>query len=183
MTTPAFAGVLALGHLLRMTDRNGTLRLALQNFYWTQTLEVDDIRYTFSPFGFSGLTSSKQGDLEPASLIFPNTEVSRGFADEALRGRNIVSWPANNDDSQVYFPYIITVDVMLMDPNESENVKRKSDRLYRYTGQASSANWDDTNLNLEIGSILDAVRPDLPTRTLRRDLVGNLPITGSVRVR
>ena len=55
--------------------------------------------------------------------------------------------------------------------------------LYTYTGICSSANWDDTNAALELGSVIDAVDGSIPTRTLRRDLVGNLPTSGTIRIR
>ena len=182
MTQPVpFAGQIALGHFLRLFSRNQNgeiqaVQYAFQNFYFGETQEVKGTRYLFLPFGFSGIGTSKNGDLEPASLVFPNDQegLSRTIISECLRGEDINV----EDEERVLFPYIARVTVMLIDIEEN-----KKTELYTYTGQCSSANWDDTQAVLELGSVLDAVQGDIPTRTLRRDLVGNIPTSPTVRIR
>ena len=176
-----FAGRLALGHFLRFysRDKSGeyvSLIYSFQNFYFGINKVIDGIAYTFIPFGFSGITTSTNGDTEPASLVFPNDQpgLARSFITEALRGEDI---DADNPE-QLIAPYVIEVDVMMLDI-DGDNHRR----LYTYTGQAYSANWNDTEAILELAHPLDAVSSDIPVRTLRRDLVGNLPTTGSVRIR
>lgn len=181
-TPVAFAGQVALCHFLRLYSRNkngGTLRgvqYAFQNFYFGETIEKDDKKYLFIPFGFSGISTSKSGDVEPATLLFPNDQpgLGRTIVSEALRGEDI-----NKDEPEtILLPYIAEVEVNLIDVDTN---KRRE--LYTYTGICNSANWNDSEVALELGSIIDAVDGSVPTRTLRRDLVGNLPTSASIRIR
>ena len=180
-TPVAFAGQVALCHFLRLYSRNsdGSLRgvqYAFQNFYFGETINKDGLQWLFIPFGFSGIQTSKNGDVEPATLLFPNDQAGLGrtIISEALRGEDI----NENDPEAVLLPYIAVVEVMMI--NVDTNERRD---LYTYTGICSSANWDDTNAALELGSVIDAVDGSIPTRTLRRDLVGNLPTSGTIRIR
>ena len=180
-TPVPFAGQVALCHFLRLYSRNrdGTLRAvqyAFQNFYFGETVEDDSQPYLFIPFGFSGISTSKSGDVEPATLLFPNDEggLARTIISEALRGEDL----NNLEPERILLPYIATVKVMLI--NIDTNWRTE---LYTYTGICGSANWDETQAALELGSIIDAVDGSIPTRTLRRDLVGNLPTSATVRVR
>ena len=130
----------------------------------------------FIPFGFSGISTSKSGDVEPATLLFPNDQqgLGRTIVSEALRGEDI-----NQDDPEaILLPYIAKVKVMMI--NIETNYRTE---LYTYAGICSSANWDDSQVDLELGSVIDAVDGSVPTRTLRRDLVGNLPTSSTIRVR
>ena len=180
-TPVAFAGQVALCHFLRLYKRNtdGSLRsvaYAFQTFYFGQAVEKEGQNYLFIPFGFSGITTSKTGDVEPATLLFPNDQqgLARTIISEALRGEDI----NNQEAERILLPYIATVEVNLI--NIETNDKQK---LYTYSGICGSANWDDSQAALELGSIIDAVDGSVPTRTLRRDLVGNLPTSSTVRVR
>lgn len=180
-TPVAFAGSIALCHFLRLhkRDNQGQIRstaYAFQNFYFGDTIEKDDQKYFFLPFGFSGISTSKSGDVEPATLLFPNDDkgLARTIVSEALRGGDIDA----KEPEKVILPYIATIEVNLVDIDS-----KKRTVLYTYTGICGSANWDDTQCALELGSIIDAVNGNIPTRTLRRDLVGNLPTSSTVRIR
>lgn len=180
-TPSPFIGQLALGHFLRFYSRDKTgeyvaLKYSFQNFYFGVNKRIDNIDYTFIPFGFSGITTSTNGDAEPATLVFPNDApgLSRSFITEALRGEDIDS----ESPEQVIAPYVVEVDVMILDL-DGENHRT----LYTYTGQAYGAGWNDTEATLELAHPLDAVTGDIPVRTLRKDLVGNLPTSSSIRIR
>jgi hypothetical protein len=180
-TPVAFAGQVALCHFLRLYSRDGqgglrAVQYAFQNFHFGETITKRQQPYLFIPFGFSGVSTSKSGDVEPASLVFPNDDqgLSRTIISEALRGEDINI----EDPERILLPYIAQVEVVLI--NIDTNEERT---LYTYTGVCSSANWNDTEAVLELGGVLDAVEGDIPTRTLRRDLVGNLPTTPTVRIR
>ena len=185
MTDPSpFTGRVAIGHFLRFysRDKQGeyvSLIYAFQNFYFGVNKTIDSISYTFIPFGFSGISTNTSGDVDPATLVFPNDAegLSRSFITEALRGEDI-----NVDNpEQIIAPYVIEVDVMILD---TESISKSNHRkLYTYTGQAYSAGWNDTEASLELTYPLDAVSGDIPVRTLRRDLVGNLPTSSTVRIR
>lgn len=177
----AFAGSVALCHFLRLhkRDNEGQIRstaYAFQNFYFGETINKDDQNYNFIPFGFSGISTSKSGDVEPATLLFPNDQpgLARTIISEALRGGDIDA----EEPEQIILPYIAAVEVNLIDIDTDRRTE-----LYTYTGICGSANWDDKQCALELGSIIDAVNGNIPTRTLRRDLVGNLPTSATVRIR
>lgn len=180
-TPVAFAGQVALCHFLRLYSRDseGDLRgvqYAFQNFFFGKTVKEDDVDHLFIPFGFSGISTSKSGDIEPASLVFPNDQqgLGRTIISEALRGEDINA----RDPERVLLPYVARVKVVLINVDT-----RARTELYTYTGQCSGAEWNDTEAILELGSVLDAVGGDIPKKTLRRDLVGNLPTSATVRIR
>ena len=166
----------ALGHYLRLLRDDETVAVALQNFFIGSNVYFEGDEYSFAPFGFSGLSTSRQGDLDPATLTFPNNAISRGYLGDALRGMSYSGIPI--DERPWAMPYIGEVDVCLVDP-ESRSVVTK---LFKYTGQCTSGGWDDTVLNLELSSLLDAVTSDVPTRTLIQRQVGSLPITSNIRL-
>lgn len=172
---PNFGGQIGLGHALTLRSREGEAHYRFQNWYFGEVLTYKKHDFIFVPFGFSGLSVSRQNDLDPASLTFANNGLSRSFISEALRGGVL-----NDDDNPegIKRPYIAEVDVLIFDPYTDDKKN-----LYTYTGQCSSANWNDTEAILELSSILDAVKGDIPTRTLRKDLVGNLPTSSTVRLR
>ena len=183
-TPSSFAGRLALGHFLRFYSRDKfgeyvTITYAFQNFYFGVNKQIDNIEYMFLPFGFSGVTTNTSGDVEPASLVFPNDEqgLSRSFITEALRGED----SDIENPEQIIAPYVAEIDVLILDTDSS--TQDKHTKLYTYTGQAYSASWDDTEAMLELAYPLDAVVANLPVRTLRKDLVGNLPTSSRIRIR
>ena len=164
---------LALGHYVRFYSNSDEMKWAFQNFYIGQTVSEDGIDYLFVPFGFSGLSTSREGNLEPATLVFPTNDLSRGYLSEALRGR------AFDDVEGSVQPYVAEVDVNILDPADPQ-VETK---LVTYTGQCTAGGWDDTALKMQLSSVLDAATADVPARTLHQRLVGNLPFSSSVRLR
>jgi len=165
---------LSIGHFLRLYNDAGTLVHSFQNFYIGETVVVDSVAYVFVPFGFSGLSTSRQGDLSPTTLAFPNTSLSRGYLDEALRGGVIGSKVTYSS-----LPYVGEVDVNILEPDTRVVITK----LLTYTGQATGGGWGEAELMLELSSVIDAVRSNIPTRTLQQALVGGLPTTSNVRLR
>jgi len=70
----------AIGNYLTLTSKAGAV-YNWQNFFINETVG----NYTFVPFGFSGITINRQGDNVDATLVFPNNELSRRWATEAMR--------------------------------------------------------------------------------------------------
>ena len=154
----------AFGHVLRL-DQRATDRF-WQNFFINQQLTHNGENYRFAPFGFSGVTVNRTGDGLEASLVFPNNALTRGWGIEAIE---------NN--------YQMEVEVLIIedaDPNTGLTATHTT--VHTYTGVVTGGQWDETTLNLELSSVLDAVGTDVPRRSLTQDLVGNLPITNSVRL-
>lgn len=111
---------------------------------------------SFLPFGFSGAVINRDGDNVSATLAFPNTQLTRPWASEAITSR-----------------WVAVVSVLQLTSNTT---------LYTYTGQVGGGSWDETAVRLELNTILDAVGGDVPFRSLSEDLVGPIPTSSSVRV-
>ena len=140
---------------------------AFQNYWVNEDATFTDTEtgttstYGFMPFAFSGMTVTKSGDNQPATLAFPNNSLSRGWAETAVQNR-----------------WIVNVRIVAVNPDD----KTDYTLISRYIGQIVSANWDSTSLQLQMASVLDAVGLDVPRKRLTRQLVGSLPLTSSVRV-
>ena len=66
----------AVGHFLDLNVGGSSVR-RWQNFW----IKLKTLMFTsFIPFGFSGLTTNRQGDNIDATLVFPNNELSRQYA-------------------------------------------------------------------------------------------------------
>jgi len=94
---------LAFGHFVRFYNEGDNVVHSFQNFFIGETITDSDVQYTFVPFGFSGMSTNRQGDLQPATLVFPNTELSRGYLEDALRGRTL------RPDDYWQIPYVAEV--------------------------------------------------------------------------
>tara|TARA_R100001510_G_scaffold780_1_gene571 strand:+ start:205 stop:705 length:501 start_codon:yes stop_codon:yes gene_type:complete len=155
----------ALGHAVRIKaidDSGLNIQFKFQNFFINQVMTFGDDQYTFVPFGFSGVTVNRTGDGLEATLVFPNNDLTRGWAVNAI-----------NDH------YVMEVDVLIVD---SDSQTGSHTRVHSYIGQVVGGNWDNVSLNLQLSSVLDAVGTDVPRRSLTRNLVGNLPVSNNVRL-
>lgn len=153
---------LALGNYLDLRTPSGGSVYRFQNFFINKTATYQNAEYAFLPFGFSGITVNRTGDNIDASLAFPNNRLSR------IWGLNAV------EDL-----WVATVYVMILDP---DNVTPPT-LLHRYVGQIASGTWDETSLQLQLNSVLDAIGNDAPMRRLTQSLVGSIPTTSNVRLR
>lgn len=152
MTTQAFGQYLTL---------KGTQTLYFQNYWIGENVSYGGNSYGFMPFAFSGATITKSGDNQPASLAFPNNALARGWAETAIRQQ-----------------WIATCRVMLINPSD----KNTPTLLTTYTAQIVSGNWTDAGIEIRMASVLDAVGADVPRKKLTKQLVGNIPVTASVRL-
>jgi len=166
----------ALGHVVTInavrivpsTDTNGLfVQFRFQNFFinqdMTYTNEDGTNSYGFVPFGFSGVTVNRTGDGMEANLVFPNNDLSRGWAVLAIRDH-----------------YVVEVKVLIVDSINPSSGTHTS--VHSYTGQITGGTWDNVSLNLQVSSVLDAVGTDIPRRALTKKLVGNLPVANNVRL-
>jgi hypothetical protein len=161
------ADTLAYGQYLTLRNRDQTQGYNFQN-YWVNesapffdTSTGQEYTYEFLPFAFSGMVVTKSGDNQPATLVFPNNSLSRGWAETAA----IEGWIAN-------------VRTVIVDPDSKANYTL----LMRYIAQVVSASWDSTAMQLQMASVLDAAGADVPRKKLTQQLVGHLPLTSNVRV-
>ena len=156
------ADTLAFAHYLILKSETGQSQYAFQNYWVNETARFGSTDFSFMPFAFAGTTISKTGDNQPATLVFPNNGLSRGWAEVAVENR----WIA---DART---------MIVNDPDDKTNVTQ----LNQYVGQVVSAGWDTTALSLQMASVLDAVGADVPRKRLTQSLVGHLPLTSRVRV-
>ena len=148
---------------------DGWTELRFQNFWigqnalWKDTGFDDSIEqsHAFLPFGFSGAVINRQGDNIEASLVFPNSDISRNFLDQAVRER----W---------------TAVVRVVEVENLEDANAYPSMLYRYKGIVTSGGWRDSTLELALSSVLDAVGLDLPARSIHQRLVGNVPFSSNI---
>ena len=77
---------LAFGHYLTLRSPTTLGDYKFQNYwvgenapFFNQTTGAR-VEFGFLPFAFSGVTITKSGDNQPATIVFPNNELSRPFA-------------------------------------------------------------------------------------------------------
>jgi hypothetical protein len=152
---------IALGHYLVLVAPSGE-HFRFQNFHIGETGSYQmHSDYHFLPFGFSGVTVSRQGDNVESQLVLPNNELSRPWAVRAIQE----SWVAR-------------VRTMRLNPDNLKDVYL----LYPFVGQVAAGGWDDTALTLKLNTVIDAVGADVPHRALTEDMCGMLPVTANVRL-
>ena len=156
----------AFGHVVRITPKN-TVDFRFQNFFINKRLTHNGDEYQFVPFGFSGVTVNRTGDGMEASLVFPNNELTRRWALDAVN-----------------YSWLMEVEVLIIEDSDPESgLTASHTTVHTYTGQVTGGQWDNVSLNIEVGSVLDAVGTDVPRRSLTQRMVGNLPSSNSVRLR
>ena len=155
----------AFGHVVRITPKD-TVDFRFQNFFIGKQLTHNGDEYQFAPFGFSGVTVNRTGDGMEASLVFPNNDLTREWAVAAIKSS-----------------YLMEVEVLIIENSDPESgLTATHTTVHTYTGQVTGGQWDNVSLNLELSSVLDAVGTDVPRRSLTQRMVGNLPISNSVRL-
>ena len=151
---------LAVGNFLSFTAGTA-VQQRFQNFFIGETTAHQSVSYLFAPFGFSGVTINRTGDNTEATLVFPNNNLTRAWAVEAIEDK----WLAH-------------VQVMLLNPDD----KTDFTLMHQYYGQVSSGRWGETTLDLTLSTVLDAVGSDVPVRRLTQKLIGSIPVTSNVRL-
>ena len=150
---------LNIGVHLELEDRSGTSKYFFQNYKVGGTV-VQGETYTFAPFSFGGAVTNFEGDNIAASVAMVSNEVTRSWAEQALRE----GW-------------IATAQVLLS--NDDSTVQSV---LYTYVGAVASGGWGQAELELTLTGIMDAARGSVPARKYIRELVGRIPITASINV-
>ena len=178
----------SVGPFLRLVNDKDEVQYRFQNFYIQENVSITEKfrpgnkikTYSFVPFGFSGLSSSRQGDLEPASLVFHSNDISRSYLLEALGGYEGAGTETGNPD-RAFKAYTAEVDVCLL-PNDAGKLDDRQTTLFTYVGRATNGGWNASSLTIELTSVIDAVQDSIPTLTLQQKLVGSLPMTSSVNI-
>jgi len=155
----------AFGHAVRMRP-DGSILYRFQNFFVGKQITHSGRKYEFAPFGFSGVTVNRTGDGLEATLVFPNNNITRKWAIEAIEKN-----------------WVMEVDVLIIEDTDVETGLTATHTIaHTYTGQVTGGNWDNVSVSMELGSVLDAVGTDIPRRSLSQRMIGNLPVSNNVRL-
>lgn len=151
---------LAVGNFLTFKAGTAT-KQNFQNFFIGEVTRYQSVDYLFAPFGFSGVTVNRTGDNTDASLVFPNNNLTRAWAVEAIENK----WLAH-------------VQVMLLNPDDNTDFTL----LHEYYSQVANGKWGEATLDLTLNTVLDAVGGDVPGRRLSQKLLGAIPVTSGLRL-
>ena len=120
--------------------------------------------YKYLSFIYQGATKNRSGDNLIASLVLANNPLSMNYAQEAIENK-----------------YQLDIATYLM--NEDFTDKKDTRPLTHEIWLASSLSYDPETIEIILSSAIDAVGANAPNRVLTRDMVGHLPVTGTIQNR
>ena len=134
-----------------------------QNGKHGEVLNKDDssLKYNYLSFIYQGAARNRSGDNMTSSLLLANSEISMRFAVEAVTEK-----------------YHVKVETYLM----TEAFEQKT-KLTEEQWLVSSMSYDPQTIEVILSSAIDAVGANAPDRVLTREIVGHLPVTGSLQNR
>lgn len=158
----SFRSEIAVGHMLTLKPRTiGAAPMYFQNFWLNENMNYNGNTHGFLPFGFTGVTVNRSGDNQSTQIGLPNNSLSRGWAATIVEG----AW-------------VVFLDMLMLNPDNKLDYRL----LSSYAGQVTGAVWSDSDLRLEVSSVLDAVGNDVPKRRITEDIFGPLPTTAQMRL-
>ena len=119
------------------------------------------LKYNYLSFIYQGAARNRSGDNMTSSLILANSEISMNFAIEAVQEK-----------------YHIKVETWLMTDAFAQQTKLTEEQWL-----ASSLSYDPESIEVILSSAIDAVGASSPDRVLTQEIVGHLPVTGSLQNR
>ena len=132
-----------------------------QNFSINEQRVYDGITYSFAPFAISSGGGARGGDRSSASLVAGTDALSVNLFAEAVRER-----------------YMLEIKTVSLDPLTFADEALVASEIWR----VASYDMDTTRVVLRLTSPLDAVKAQVPRRTLSTALVGALPTSGALVV-
>ena len=152
----------AVGHFLDLNVGSGTSPLHWQNFFIKENVTRGGQTYSFIPFGFSGLTTNRQGDNIDATWLLqtPSCHVS-------------TRWEATQDK------WVAKVQVVLFNPDN----KDEQTLLTTYVGQVTTSRLG-VRPAFKSGSTRFWTRSALmsPPRRITQELVGYIPTSSNIQL-
>ena len=133
-----------------------------QNYNQEKAIVYKGDKYAFLPFLYQGASRNKAGDNMESTLVFAVNQL-------------ITSALATHVEDR--FIYKVVTASLRVDANEEVTVKKK---LQSDVWLATSLGYDASEVDLLLSSAIDAVGANTPNRFLTSDLVGALPVTGSI---
>jgi len=132
-----------------------------QNFSVNQTRTYSGVTYSFAPFAVSSGGGARGGERSNAALVAGTDAISVNLFAEAVQNR-----------------YILEIKTVSLDPLTFADEALISTETWRI----ASYEMDLTTVTMRLTSPLDAVKAQMPRRTLSTALVGALPTSGALVV-
>ena len=130
-----------------------------QNFSVNQTRTYSGVTYTFAPFAVSSGGGARGGERSNAALVAGTDAISVNLFAEAVQSR-----------------YILEIKTVSLDPLTFADEALISTETWRI----ASYEMDTITITMRLTSPLDAVKAQIPRRTLSTELVGALPTSGTL---
>jgi hypothetical protein len=132
-----------------------------QNFSVNQTRTYSGVTYSFAPFAVSSGGGARGGERSNAALVAGTDAISVNLFAEAVQNR-----------------YILEIKTVSLDPLTFADEALISTETWRI----ASYEMDAITITMRLTSPLDAVKAQIPRRTLSTELVGALPTSGALVV-
>ena len=130
-----------------------------QNYLANDPILYKNERYSYLPFLYAGATRNKAGDNMESAIVFAVNRLVTTSLVEHVEER-----------------YMYRVQTVNMQPDNKVARILQTDLWL-----AASMAYNDTEVELLLSSAIDAVGANTPNRILTTDLVGRLPVSGSVQ--
>ena len=154
--------IVALTNFMEVTNARGIVEFRFQNSKPGEVIKYRGFNYPYLSFIYQGAAKSRNGDNLESALVMSSNAISMGYAAEAAQNR----WNVRMDSCSMN-PQTFAVGRTLTTENWI----------------AASMSYDTSTVEVLLSSSIDAVGASAPTRSLTRDMVGALPVTGSVQNR
>jgi len=151
--------LVALTNFITVTNPVGSVANIPDKFQNGRHVAISGFQYL--SFIYQGATRNRSGDNMTSSLILANNELSMNYAQQIVINK-----------------YHIKVETWLM----TEAFERNKE-LTEETWLAATMSYDPETIELVLSSAIDAVGANAPDKVLTRNLVGALPVTGSLQNR
>ena len=132
-----------------------------QNFSINQTRTYSGTTYSFAPFAVSSGGGTRGGERSNAALVAGADALSVNLFAEAVQNR-----------------YLLEIKTVSLDPLTFADEALIATEIWRI----ASYELDTTTVIMRLTSPLDAVKAQIPRRTLSTTLVGELPTSGALVV-
>ena len=157
-----------IGQLVEVKNPGtGRVFTRFQNYEANRTIRYNQETWNYLPFLYQGATRNKSGDNMESGLVFAVSHLLSSQIVEYVEDRRtaivrtvLFGWKEDAaGQQQLIVKRTLQKDVWLM----------------------ASMTYDDTQLEVLLSSAIDAVGTNVPNRILTSDLVGSLPVSGSVQ--
>jgi len=132
-----------------------------QNFSINESRTYSGVTYSFAPFAISSGGGARGGERSNASLVAGTDAISVNLFAEAVQNR-----------------YMLEIKTVSLDPLTFADEALVASEIWR----VASYDMDTSRVVLKLTSPLDAVKAQVPRRTLSTALVGALPTSGALVV-